>query len=100
MTTFEEMKGEMPYKESPGYVRELVGRCKETALRTPVASQGRRTWLWSIAAAAAIVVAVVGIALSVPRRTPIERFLAGITDEEAAMITCYNLEEIPEYVNE
>ncbi len=100
MINIDEMKRELPYKENPAYIRDLVGRCRQTALRTNAAAPARRAWIWAVAAAAAILIAVIGITLSAPRKTPIERFLASITDEEAAMITDYNLEDIPEYVNE
>jgi hypothetical protein len=100
MINIDEMKRELPYKENPAYIRDLVGRCRQTTLRTNAAAPARRAWIWAVAAAAAILIAVIGITLSAPRKTPIERFLASITDEEAAMITDYNLEDIPEYVNE
>ena len=100
MTNFENIGKTLPYKENPAYVRDLVGRCRQRALGTSAAAPARRAWIWAVAAAAAILIAVVGITLSAPRKTPIERFLASITDEEAAMIPYYNIEDIPEYLNE
>lgn len=102
MLNFEDIRGALPYKESPAYVHDLVGRCKEAALLSGGQARDRKShpWIWGLCAAAAVIAAVIAVTLAVPRKTPIERFLAGITDEEAAMIPTYNLEDIPEYFNE
>ena len=73
MTNYEDIRGTLPYKESPVYIEGLIDRCKEGAL----------------------VAAIVTLAITLaPRKAPIDRFLANISDEEAEMIVDYDIEDI------
>jgi len=100
MKEFENINTNLPYKESESYVDALVERSKETARRHgQVINRSLLFSLAGLAAAAAIVLAVV-IPLRretvQPTGSPIEMFLASITDAEAAMIVDWPIEDIPE----
>lgn len=101
MKELENINTSLPYKESESYVDALVERSKETArLHGREERSLNRTLVYSLvglAAAAAIVLAVV---IPSGRKTvqpsPIEMFLASISDSEAAMIVDWPIEDIPE----
>lgn len=99
---------ELPYKESPEYIKGLIARCKETAAAKSKSTL--RPWIYGAAASVAIAAGLAGIFLipgqEVSKKTdsltalnasPVESFLAGISDEEAAQLFSYEIEEIPEY---
>ncbi len=95
MTNYEDIRGRMPYKEPPAYIQGLIDRCKEEALRTPArAVPVIRPWMYGIAAALAAALITLSITLNVNRGTPMERFLAGISDEEAEMLVNFDIEDI------
>lgn len=95
MTNYEDIRGRMPYKENPAYIEGLIDRCREKALQTPVhAAPVIRPWMYGIAAALAATIITLSVTLNANRKTPMERFLAGITDEEAEMIVNYDIEDI------
>ena len=94
---FENIQTGMPYEESPLYVDTLVDRRAQKAVQNPRDRRSFRRPLISFvvaAVAAAIVLAV--ILPSRIARSPIDSFLASISDEEAAMIVDWPLEDIPE----
>lgn len=95
---FENIQTGMPYEESPLYVDALVDKCaQKVAQNTRARRSSRRPLIYSFvvaAVAAAIVLAV--ILPSRIARSPIDSFLASISDEEAAMIVDWPLEDIPE----
>jgi hypothetical protein len=95
---FENIQTGMPYEESPLYVDTLVDRCAQKAVQNPRDRRSfRRPLIYSFvvaAVAAAIVLAV--ILPSRIARSPIDSFLASISDEEAAMIVDWSVEDIPE----
>lgn len=104
MKEFGNMNTKLPYKESESYVDVLVQRSVETAsLQGKVERKINRNLVYTlvgVAAAAAIVLAVVipsGRKTVQPAGSPIEMFLASISDSEAAMIVDWPIEEIPEY---
>ena len=103
MKDLENINTNLPYKESESYVDALVERSKETArLHGTEERSLNRTLVYSLvglAAAAAIVLAVVipfGKKTVQPAGSPIEMFLASISDSEAAMIVDWPIEDIPE----
>ena len=100
MTNYEDIRGALPYKESPAYIEGLVDRCRKGAVEAASVAPAPviRPWMYGIAAA--LVAAIVTLAVTLaPRKAPMDRFLAGISDEEASLIVSYDIEEIP-YINE
>ena len=80
-----------PYRESPEYLDNLLERCREKALGSQERPSARvRPWLYGIAAALAIAVVAFALTLNTSRKTPMERFLAGLSDEEAATLVVYD----------
>ena len=95
MTNYEDIRGALPYKESPVYIEGLIDRCKEGAVRAASVAPAPviRPWMYGIAAV--LVAAIVTLAITLaPRKAPIDRFLANISDEEAEMIVDYDIEDI------
>ena len=66
MTNYEDIRGTLPYKESPVYIEGLIDRCKEGAVRAASVAPAPviRPWMYGIAAAL-IAGIVLGIALGV-----------------------------------
>lgn len=104
MKEFDNINTTMPYKESEAYVDALVERSSKAArMHGRVLWRMNRTLLYSVSAAA--VAAAVVLAVVIPWRrssiqrdgSPIENFLASITDSEAQMIVDWPVEDIPEY---
>lgn len=104
MNEFGNMNTRLPYGESESYVDALVERSKEAAMQ-----QGRtqrkinRSLVYSlagVAAAAAIVFAVMipfNKKAVQPDGSPMDTFLASLSDSEVAMIVDWSIEDIPEY---
>ena len=95
MTNYEDIRGTLPYKESPVYIEGLIDRCKEGAVRAASVAPAPviRPWMYGIAAA--LVAGIVALAITLaPRKAPMDRFLANLSDEEAEMIIDYEVEEI------
>lgn len=104
MKEFGNINTELPYKESKSYVNALVENSMETSrLHGRVERKMNRNLVYilaGVATAAAIVLAVVipsGRKTLQPEISPIEMFLASISDFEAAMIVDWPIEDIPEY---
>ena len=106
MKEFENIQTGLPYKESPEYVEQLVQRCQDAALEE--AKPARRTvrpWFYGVASVAVAAAIAVGIFLWTPKNaspdlalssSPIDTFLASLSDEEAAMIVDWPIDDIPE----
>ena len=99
MKEFDKIQTQMPYAETEAYVDELVERCGTLAKRQSDLVKNNRRALYislaGLAAAAAVVLAVV-----IPgreRHSPMDNFLASISDAEADMIMDIQLDDIPEY---
>lgn len=110
-----------PFSEPPAYVEQLVERCTENALRqAPLRQQHRRLQLRRLQlrrrfmAAAASIVIIVGVGITLPTlrqqllptaqtaatqadANALENYLASISDEEAQLLTDYEVEEFVEY---
>ena len=96
MKEFDEIKSSLPYREDPAYVGSLIEKCREEARNTKRASS-IRPWAYGVSIAAVAATALVlGISFS-SKKSPMDSFLAGISDEEAEMIVELPLEDIPEY---
>lgn len=99
MKEFDDIRTGLPYDESPAYVAGLVDRCKAEALRQ--VRPGRQTirpWIYGLTAAAAAAALIFGIFFTTLRQSPIERFLASLSDEEVSLIQDWPIDEIPEYL--
>ncbi|MGN0189664.1 MAG: hypothetical protein ACI395_09140 [Candidatus Cryptobacteroides sp.] len=101
MKEFEDIRTSLPYAESREYVKGLVERCAENAVSTARKRKvSTRKWtftLGGIAAAAALMVLLAIPMRDISGNGPIDSFLASITDEEAALIVDWQIDEIPEY---
>ena len=96
MKEFENINTSLPFKEDKAYVLSLVERSKSRAARSR--RRNAVTLRWSLGIAAAITAAVVALSISFhSTKSPMDRFLSEISDEEASMIAYYQIEEIPEY---
>ena len=106
MKEFENIQTVLPYKESLEYVEQLVGRCQAAALEeVEPARRIVRPWLYGVASVAIAAAIAVGVFLWLPRKSspdlslsssPIDTFLASLSDEEAAMIVDWPIDDIPE----
>ncbi|MBQ6952448.1 MAG: hypothetical protein IJP81_00885 [Bacteroidales bacterium] len=106
MKEFEDIVTDLPYKESPEYVEQLVSRSRAKAAQRAV-SAGRTLspWLYTLSGAAAAAAIAVGIFLFKPKagpeetlyRSPMDSFLASISDTEASQIVDFPIDDIPEY---
>lgn len=94
MKEFENIVTELPYKESQEYVENLVQRCAAKAAATPKVV---KPWFYGGAAVAAAAAVAVGVFLATPKTSPMDSFLASLSDEEAAMIVDWPITDIPEY---
>ena len=54
-------------------------------------------WFYGFATVAAAAAIAVGVFLSTQKTSPMDSFLASLTDEEAAMIVDWPITDIPEY---
>lgn len=104
MKEFERVKIGRPFKESPEYVETLLMQCANVAM-DHVKTSRHIVWNYRFACAVAAVAIVVGIfALSSKDVTdalldnsPLEIFLASITDDQAMQIEEGFVVDIPEY---
>ena len=106
-----------PYIETEQYLDQLIASATERAIHQPQTAQHtahRRLHRIAWAAAAAIILLIAGwgwhrlgspsdppaeqIVQSVStQQGPLDTFLDGIADEEAAHIDCYKVDNIPQY---
>ena len=97
MKEFDPVVTDLPYKESSEYVERLVGRCQAEALKqAEPAPRVARPWIYGLAGAAAAAAIALGIFFSIHRTSPMDKFLASLSDEEAAMIVDWTIDDIPE----
>lgn len=94
MKEFADIGKKLPYGESPLYVEQLTGRCVENAAATR--APGRfRPWAYGFAALAAAAIAV-GVFFQLRPVSPIDSYLASLSDEDAAIIVDYTVDTIYE----
>ena len=104
-----------PFSEQPAYVEQLVERCTENALQEAHRRRRQRLKMQRrIMAAAASIVIIVGVGFTLPTlrqqllptaqtaamqadANALENYLASISDEEAQLLTDYEVEEFVEY---
>lgn len=101
MKEFMDINTGLPYRESESTVDAIVEKCTENARRHSLGGwRAGRPLIYSlagVAAAAAIVLAMVIPSGRQAANSPIDSFLASITDAEAAMIVDLTIDDIPEY---
>lgn len=99
----------LPYNESDRYVDDLVERTTSEALARRPRSANRRHMGMMVASAAAALALIIGVGItlfhdgqqqqlsSAANAGPLDEFLNNLSDEEAAQLQYYEIEEIPEY---
>ena len=110
-----DMNKRMPFNEPEGYVEALLDKATEKAVHCALAKSARTVQMrvYSAIAAAAVVLVLLGtglnyfspqtesqekhLAVANTAADPLDEFLNEISDEEASMIDCYDIEDIPEY---
>ena len=105
---FNDIEKRMPYRESEEYLNDLIDKSTEKAIQHhSVATRNwRRRLMAASAAAVTLLILGVGVALFNGREAqpvpmgdqgPLDEFLSTLSDEEAAQLPFYEMEEIPEY---
>ena len=105
---FNDIGKRMPYRESDEYLNDLIEKSTKKAIQHH--SAARRNWRrrFMAASAAAVTLLILGIGVAlfngrdaqpVPMgdQGPLDEFLSTLSDEEAAQLPFYEMEEIPEY---
>ena len=99
----------MPYQENEAYLDRLIEQATERAIMQERKRKNSRRLAMMITSAAAIVLLIVGVGLTVinhssktatpiqQNESPMDQFLASLSDEEVAQLPYYEIEEIPEY---
>ena len=97
----------MPYQESKEYLDVLIDKVTENAINHQGTARSRSRLGVMLASAAAVVLLVIGIGFSlfnnqdksttISSQGPLDEFLNTLSDEEAAQLSFYEIEEIPEY---
>lgn len=110
MNEFDNIGKKLPYNESETYLDNLINEATENAIMCQNPKKSKKRWSMIVVSAAASVLLIIGIGSSLLHERnntidnvtlnnegPIDEFLNDLTDEEVAMLTDYELEEIPEY---
>ncbi len=98
----------LPYLESEAYLDDLIDRTTENAITHHARRHSRRRITMMALSAAAVTLLVVGIGISLfngqnsqpvsmSSQGPLDEFLNTLSDDEAAQLPYYEIEEIPEY---
>lgn len=99
MKEFSNINTGLPYIESEAYIESLLERQTAAAAEQAGAArwQTRRPLYYSFATLAVAASVLLAVLLPQRSKSPIDSFLASITDEEAALIAAWQIEDIPEY---
>lgn len=112
MKNFEDYGKKMPFNESNEYVENLMANATENAIRQKRIRKSTRLQFPKAAAAVAAVVVIAATAFwggqklyenrntaiaQTPSASPLDSFLNNISDDEAAQIYYYDIDEIAEY---
>lgn len=104
-----DMEKRLPYQESEEYLIELIDKKTENAIMLHRKAKSRKRWSMMTASAAAVALLLIGFGVKLmfekdkqPIVTlsgdgPLDEFLNALSDEEAAQLLYYEIEEIPEY---
>ena len=104
---FEDIGRRTPYQETEEYLDVLIDKATENAINHQASVPRKSRLVVMITSAAAVVLLVIGIGLTLFNRQndpvtisdqgPLDEFLSTLSDEEAAQLTFYEIEEIPDY---
>ena len=104
---FKDIGKKMPYKESEEYLDALIDKATENAINHHASVRRKPRLGMMLASAAAVALLVIGIGLTlfkgqdkpatISDQGPLDEFLSSLSDEEAAQLSFYEIEEIPEY---
>jgi hypothetical protein len=108
MNEFEEIGKKLPYVESEEYVDSLVERCTQHVVASKPVVKRRALHKWYYAAsavAAAIVIAFLAFSFlgrdndyeRISHSQNLDQVLSEMSDNQAQDISCYSVEEVPEY---
>ncbi len=112
MKNFEDYGKKMPFNESNEYVDNLMASTTEYAIRQKRIRKSTRLQFPKVAAAVAAVVVITATAFwggqklyeksntaiaQTQSASPLDSFLSNISDDEAAQLYYYNIDEIAEY---
>ena len=105
---FNDIEKRMPYRESEEYLSDLIDKSTEKAIMQHSAAGKNWRRLLMAASAAAVALLILGFGLthfngrnaqlvSMSDQGPLDEFLSTLSDEEAAQLQFYEMEEIPMY---
>lgn len=109
MKEFQHIDKRMPYVEKAEYVEQLVHQATENAIARKPRPRFRVAKLTTSLMAAASLALLIGVGVNrymqpmadvvaqAQGESPFDEFLGEISDEEAQLLACYDLEELPEY---
>lgn len=110
MNEFDNIGKKLPYNESETYLDNLINEATENAVKHHNLTKRKKRWNMIAISAAASALLIIGIGTTLLHKQnkatadmtlnsegPIDEFLNNLTDEEVAILTDYELEEIPEY---
>ena len=103
---FKDIGKRMPYQESEKYLDGLIDQVTQKAIHH-ADTRHRPRLAMRLASAAAVALLVIGIGftlfngqndpVTISDQGPLDEFLSTLSDDEAAQLTYYEIEEIPEY---
>ena len=104
---FNDIGKRMPYKEREEYLDVLIDKATENAINHQSQTNRRSRLGMMLTSAAAVALLVIGIGFTlfkgqdkpatISDQGPLDEFLSSLSDEEAAQLSFYEIEEIPEY---
>ena len=107
---FDDIGKKLPYNESEQYLDDLIDQMTENAIMRHHKKKSNKRWNWIALSAAASVLIIIGIGSTLLHKQsmtntnvtlnaegPIDEFLNTLSDKELAMLTDYEIEEIPDY---
>ena len=109
MNHFEDIEKKIPFVENEEYVDALIKSSTEKAIaQSKIVARHKRMKYPKLAVAAAVAVLIIVGAVQIRKQenllsappqaaSPIDEFLNDISDEDAMMLTYYEIEEISEY---
>jgi len=97
-------KIDMPFKSDEDYVAKIVEKYTEQAIDSAESKQNESNWKIAIAVAIFVLLGIAFAqlfpkirAMQMAEDNQLDAFLNNISDSDAVHITCYYIEEIPEY---
>lgn len=105
---FNDIGKRIPYQENGEYLDKLIDVMTEKAITQHATAKRNRFRLLIAASAAVVALLIIGSSITLFNikddhqvtmidQGPLDEFLNTLSDEEAAQLTFYEMEEIPEY---